>query len=84
MDDNDRGFKPFNIDITKDHLFSIVENVKPTKVKGLIGFLKSGYDLFDAFLDNKHTSLPKSSVPQKFTELFYVVTKELVSKKYKF
>ncbi len=84
MDDNDRGFKPFNIDISKDHLFSIVENVKPTKVKGLIGFLKSGYDLFDAFLDNKHTSLPKSSVPQKFTELFYVVTKELVSKKYKF
>lgn len=84
MDDNDRGFKPFKVDISKSQIFGIVENVKPARVKGLKGFLKSGYDLFDAFLDAKHTSLPKSSREQKFIELFYEVTKELVSAKYKF
>lgn len=84
MDDNDRGFKPFKIDIPKSQIFSIVENVKPAKVKGLIGFLKNGYDLFDAFLDSKHTSLQKSSKEQKFMELFYDVTEELVNAKYKF
>lgn len=84
MDDNDRGFKPFKVDIPKSQIFGIVENVKPARVKGLKGFLKSGYDLFDAFLDAKHTSLPKSSREQKFIELFYEVTKELVSAKYKF
>ena len=84
MDDNDRGFKPFKVDISKSQIFGIVENVKPARVKGLKGFLKSGYDLFDAFLDAKHTSLPKSSREQKFIELFYEVTKELVCAKYKF
>lgn len=84
MDDNDRGFKPFKLDISGNQLFGIVENIKPAKVKGLKGFLKSGYDLFDAFLDAEHTSLPKSSKEQKFIELFYNVTKELVSEKYKF
>lgn len=84
MDDNDRGFKPFKLDISGGQLFSIVENIKPDKIKSLKAFLKSGYDLFDAFLDEKHTSLPKSSKEQKFIELFYIVTKELVSEKYKF
>lgn len=84
MDDNDRGFKPFKLDISGNQLFGIVENIKPAKVKGLKGFFKSGYDLFDAFLDAEHTSLPKSSKEQKFIELFYNVTKELVSEKYKF
>ena len=84
MDDNDRGFKPFKSDISKSQVFSIVENVKPARVKGLKGFLKSEYDLFDAFLDSKHTSLPKSSKEQKFMELFYDVTEELVNAKYKF
>ena len=84
MDDNDRGFKPFKVDISKSQIFSIVENVQPTRVKGLKGFLKSGYDLYDSFLDAKHTSLPKSSTEQKFIELFYEVTRELVCAKYKF
>ncbi len=84
MDDNDRGFKPFNLDISDSQLFGIVENIKPSKVKGLKGFLKSGYDLFDAFLDADHTSLPKSTKEQKFMELFYIVTNKLVSGKYKF
>lgn len=84
MDDNDRGFKPFKLDISGNQLFSIVENIKPSKVNSLKGFLKSGYDLFDAFLDAEHTSLPKSTKEQKFMELFYIVTNKLVSEKYKF
>lgn len=84
MDDNDRGFKPFKLDISGSQLFGIVENIKPSKVKGLKGFLKSGYDLYDAFLDADHTSLPKSTREQKFMELFYIVTNKLVSEKYKF
>lgn len=84
MDNNDRGFKPFKTDISGGQLFSVVENVKPSKVKGLIGFLKSGYDLFDAFMDDKHTSLPKCSTPQKLIELLYVVTKDLVNQKFNF
>ena len=85
MDDNDRGFKPFDFKVSNDNLFNIVVGVKPAKIKSLASFLKNGYDLFDAFLDQKHKSLAKvSSVPQKFTGLFYVVTKELVSNKYKF
>lgn len=84
MDDNDRGFKPFIVDISKGQVFSIVDNVKPARSKGLKGFLKSGYDLFDAYLDSKHSALPKSEREQKFIELFYEVTKELVNDKYKF
>lgn len=84
MDDNDRGFKPFNLNISKSQIFSIVDNIKPARSKGLKGFLKSGYDLFDAYLDSKHTSLPKSGQEQKFIQLFYAVTKELVDEKYKF
>lgn len=84
MGNNDRGFKPFKTDITNNQLFSIVEDVKPSKVKGLVGFLKYGYDLFDAYMDDKHSSLPKCSSSQKLVELFYVVTKELVNKKFNF
>ena len=84
MEDNDRSFKPFVLSISKGQIFGIVDNIKPGRVKGLKGFLKSGYDLFDAFLDSAHTSLPKGTKEQKFIELFYQVTNELVSAKYKF
>ena len=84
MKDNNRGFEPFKTDIKGHELFSIVENIRPSKVKSLKGFLKKGYDLFDAFLDSKHKSLPKCSLQQKFTELFFLVTRNLVNEKYKF
>ena len=84
MKDNDRSFEPFKTDIKGSELFSIVENIRPAKVKSLKGFLKSGYDLFDAFLDGRHKSLPKCSIEQKFTELFWQVTRELVNEKYRF
>ena len=68
MSDNDRAFKPFKL-----------------SVKSLWAFNKSGYDLFDAALNEEHSSLSKNfTLPHKFTELFYNVTKLLVGKKYKF
>ena len=84
MSQNNRGFKPFKTDIPNRDLFNIVENYKPSKVKTRIGFFKKGYDLFDSFLDDNCTSVPKCSLEQKFTEIFYLSTKDLVSKKYKF
>ena len=84
MDDNDRSFKPFKTDIPSDQLFDIVDNVKPAKILSLKAWFKNGYDLFDAFLDAKHSSLPKGSKEQKFMTLFYEVTQELVNNKYNF
>ena len=47
--------------------------------------MKSGYDLFDSALNEERTSLAKNlTLEQKFIELFYIVTKKLVEKKYKF
>ena len=64
---------------------SIVDGVKPGSIKALWAFNKSGYDLFDAALNEEHSSLSKNfTLPHKFTELFYNVTKLLVGKKYKF
>ena len=85
MADNDRSFKPFVLDVSDSNLYSIVSGVKPASIKALWAFNKSGYDLYDAALNERHKSLPKKlTTEQKFMELFYNVTKELVEKKYKF
>lgn len=85
MANNDRGFKPYKLSVKGDGLYSIVDGVKPDSIKALWAFNKSGYDLFDAALNDKQSSLPKNySVEQKFTELFCIVSKMLVDKKYKF
>lgn len=85
MSDNDRAFKPFKTSVTGRDLYSIVDGIKPASIKSLWAFNKSGYDLFDAALNEEHSSLSKNfTLPQKFTELFYIVTKILVEKKYKF
>ena len=84
MANNDRSFKPFKLSVSGSDLYSIVDGVKPSSIKSLWAFNKSGYDLFDAAL-NEHKSLSASlTLEQKFVELFYVVTKELVEKKFKF
>lgn len=85
MSDNDRAFKPFKLSVKSSDLYSIVDGVKPGSIKALWAFNKSGYDLFDAALNEEHSSLSKNfTLPHKFTELFYNVTKLLVGKKYKF
>lgn len=85
MSDNDRAFKPFKLSVNGSDLYSIVDGIKPSSIKSLWAFNKSGYDLYDAALNEEHSSLSKNfTKPHKFTELFYVVTKLLVDKKYKF
>lgn len=85
MADNDRAFKPYKLMVGGSNLYSIVDGVKPGSIKALWAFNKSGYDLFDAALNEEHTSLSKNlTLEQKFTELFYNVTMRLVEKKYKF
>ena len=84
MADNDRGFKPYKLAVKGSDLYSIVDGVKPDSIKALWAFNKSGYDLFDAALNDKQSSLSKNySQNQKFTELFCVVGKLLVDKKFK-
>lgn len=85
MADNDRGFKPYKLSVKGSDLYSIVDGLKPDSIKALWAFNKSGYDLFDAALNDKQSSLSKNySMNQKFTELFCVVSKLLVDKKFKF
>lgn len=85
MADNDRGFKPYKLAVKGSDLYSIVDGVKPDSIKALWAFNKSGYDLFDAALNDKQSSLSKNySLNQKFTELFCIVGKLLVDKKFKF
>ena len=85
LSNNDRGFEPFNLSVSDSDIFDIVNGVKPSKIGSLKAFLKSGMDLFDTYLDSEYGNLPKNySKEQKFVELFYLVTKELVEKKFKF
>lgn len=85
MSDNDRAFKPYKLTVSGSDLYSIVDGVKPSSIKALWAFNKSGFDLFDAALNSEHTSLSKNlTSEQRFMELFYKVTKKLVDKKYKF
>jgi len=84
MSDNDRSFEPFNLDVEGKDIFNIVSGVKAGKIMSLDALGKSGYDLYNIFLSS-HKALPKDySKEQKFVELFYIVTKDLVEKKYKF
>lgn len=85
MGGNDRAFKPYKLTVRGSDLYTIVDGVKPSGIKALWAFNKSGYDLFDAALNREYGSLHKNlSKEHKFTELFYNVTKMLVEEKYKF
>ena len=85
MAENDRAFKPYKLTVSGSDLYSLVDGIKPYSIKALWAFIKSGYDLFDAALNEEHTSLSKNlTSEQKFMELFYNVTLRLVEKKYKF
>ena len=85
MADNARSFKPYRLEVDANALYTIVDGVKPSQIKSLWAFNKSGYDLFDAALNDRQGALPGNyTVEQKFIELFWGVTKLLVDKKYKF
>lgn len=84
MADNDRSFKPFKLSVKPSDLYDIVDGVKPGKIKELWALGKSGYNLFDAGLNEKRSQPAKFTPEQKFMELFYIVTKDIVTNKFKF
>lgn len=85
MADNDRAFKPYKLSVKDSDLYTIVDGIRPGAIKALWAFNKSGYDLFNAALNEEHTSLSKNlSLEHRFTELFCNVTRKIVEKKYRF
>ncbi|MCD7977454.1 MAG: hypothetical protein LUG51_09935 [Tannerellaceae bacterium] len=78
---NHRAFAPFNLDVNQHNLFEIVKGVKPSS-----SFLEKGknFGRFDYILSKKEMKATNTSVEQKFMDLFYVSTKELVKEKFKF
>lgn len=78
MADNNRAFKPFNIDRVKP-LFDMVVGKAPAKMRKL----SSNYALCDSVLNSNWSRWNKAAArEQKFIELFYRATKELVEHKY--
>ena len=78
MADNNRAFKPFNIDRIKP-LFDMVVGKAPAKMRKL----SSNYALCDSILNSNWNRRNKAATrEQKFIELFYRATKDLVEHKY--
>lgn len=78
MVDNNRAFKPFNVERIKP-LFDMIAGQEPAKV----GSLASNYALCDSTLNSNWSKWDKSAArEQKFIELFYRATKKLVERKY--
>ena len=78
MADNNRAFKPFNIDRIKP-LFDMVVGKAPAKIYRL----SSNYALCDSVLNSTWSGWNNAAArEQKFIELFYRATKELVEHKY--
>lgn len=84
MAENDRSFKPYKLSVKSAELFDIVDGVKPARINALWALGKSGYNLFDAGLNDKRSQPANFTPEQKFMELFYIVTREIVKNKFKF
>ena len=75
MGANKRGFKPFELSLGKNDLFNIVTGIKPKK-----SFLSSNnYALFDSMLNKQKVV---GSNGQRFIELFYKATEQLIKEKF--
>lgn len=78
MDDNERGFAPFQLDVDSRHLFHMVKKLEPAKLPTL----NSNYALFDSVLNKEAKSLSMDNSPEeRFVELFYRATDTLTEKK---
>lgn len=78
MADNNRAFKPFNVESIKP-LFDMIAGQAPTK----LFTLSSNYALCDSVLNSRWSKWNKAAAKeQKFIELFYRATKKLVERKY--
>ena len=78
MADNNRAFKPFNVESIKP-LFDMIAGQAPTK----LFTLSSNYALCDSVLNSRWSKWNKAAAKeQKFIELFYRATKKLIERKY--
>lgn len=78
MEKNKRGFAPFELGISRNAVFELV---KGCEIKKVYSF-DSNYALFDSYLNKKEKKFKEGlSLEQRFMELFYVVTDELINDK---
>lgn len=82
MAENQRSFDPFNLNVG-ENIFDFINDVKPKK--GLMGILRDHYSLYEYTLAKEEKSIGNQhSNNQKFMDLFYGTTKELVTSKFNF
>lgn len=80
MGNNYRSFKPFELDVAPDKLFSFVRGVDPDR--RWIG--KKNYELFNSKLSDEVRYLNSDAkLEQRFIELFYIVTEKLLKSELK-
>lgn len=78
MENNNRGFAPFQFNVGSKHLFNMVKKLDPAKLPTL----NSNYALFDSVLNKEAKSLPMDNTAgERFVELFYRATDTLTEKK---
>jgi hypothetical protein len=72
MSTNKRAFIPFELSLGKNNLFNIVNGEKPKRT-----VFSNNYALFDSILNKQKVN---GSKEQRFIELFYKATEQLVTK----
>ncbi|MBR0500646.1 MAG: hypothetical protein IJJ72_06585 [Bacteroidales bacterium] len=78
MEDNSRGFAPFQLNVDSKHLFHMVKKLDPAKLPTF----NSNYALFDSVLNKEAKSLTMDNNPgERFVELFFRATDTLTEKK---
>lgn len=78
MGKNKRGFTPFELGVDRNAVFNLVKGCETKKVFSV----DSNYALFDSYLNKREKKFKEGlSLEQRFMELFYVVTDELINDK---
>lgn len=80
MDQNERSFKPLNLDVSDLLLHRLVEGVKQTRV-GFFGKEDWGYVEFDSALNRVDRSLSGLKPENKLMALFYKATESIYSER---
>ena len=81
MEKNQRSFVPFELNPSSKEIYKYVNQIEP-KTDGW--FSKKNFDLFTEKLNIQQRKISSTQINQKFIELFYHGTKELVNEKFKF
>ena len=78
MEKNKRGFTPFELGVNRNAVFNLVKGCETKRVLSV----DSNYALFDGYLNKREKKFKEGlSLEQRFMELFYVVTDELINDK---